>query len=306
MREIKFRFHIGGKGNVPPSTFKELFTPPSFDFKAKSTHLINLNDYWRIVHGDGVINQYEELVLAAHGEDLNGDGLITDFEGLMSFDSNADGIIDLSDLTATSDFIIRGDSTGDRQGDVVKVVGDSVDIFKMQMRWSSFDQNSISLSYQDNKRIKFRERVKNGAAFFVKEGADFKERFVLAAAVSKKVGPNGRQQDAYEVEDTTPRYKGTPKQNFTLFRKGPKPQGYNEIQDRSVTLTLHALGQEGSSFVVKELERFSLPYDAEAKNRPYQVTKVEPAVGQPDVFTVEIVGTHNGEIKSETLTVRKK
>ncbi len=189
---------------------------------------------------------------------------------------------------------------------LVKLIGGSVDVFKMQMRWNSFDSSSITLTYQDNQRIKFRETVKHGASFFVKEGANFNKRFVLAAAASKKADLAGREQDAYEVEDTTPRFKGTSKQNFTLFRKGPKPQGYNEIQDRSVSLTLHALGQGGSSFVVKEFEKFSLPYDPEAKNKPYQVTKIEPVVGQADVFTIEIVGTHTGKSETKTLTVRKK
>ena len=190
---------------------------------------------------------------------------------------------------------------------LVKIVGESVDVFKMQMRWSSFDESSITIYYQDTKPTRtFSERVKHGASFFVKEGMDPNNRFVLASGSAKKAGPNGREQDTYEVEDTTPRFKGTPKQNFTLFRSGPKTGGFNEIQDRSVTLTLHALGQEGSSFVVKELERFSLPYDPKAKNRPYQVTKIEPIVGQADVFTVEVVWRFDGELEAKTLIVHKK
>jgi len=190
---------------------------------------------------------------------------------------------------------------------LVKLTGGGVDVFKMQMRWSSFDAHSITIYYQDTKPTRtFSERVEHGAAFFVKGGMDPNNRFKLSDGSTKKEGPNGRQQDAYEVEDTTPRYKGTPKQNFTLFRRGSKNGGFNEIQDRSVTLKLHALGQEGSSFVVKELERFSLPYDEKAKNRPYQVTKIEPVVGQADVFTVEIVGSLDGKPEAKTLTVRKE
>ena len=190
---------------------------------------------------------------------------------------------------------------------LVKVVGSGVDVFKMQMRWSSFNQESITLYYQDNKRVNFREQVKHGNSFFVKEGESFHKRFVLGASSVRKLDPvTGREQDAYEVEDTTPRFKGTPKQKFTLFRKGAKAQGFNEIQDRSVTLTLHALGQEGSSFVVKELEKFSLPYNPNAKSRPYQVTKIEPIVGQSGTFTVEIIGNIKGESVSKTLTVSMK
>ncbi|MEO1855941.1 MAG: Amuc_1099 family pilus-like system protein [Rubritalea sp.] len=189
---------------------------------------------------------------------------------------------------------------------LAKVVGNGVDIFKMQMKWSSFDQNSITISYRDNKLLSFRERVKQGAAFFQDGNAEIKGRFVLSAEAIKVVDPvTGRSQDAYTVEDSTPRYRGTPKQNFTLLRKG-KVAGYNEVQDRSVTLTLHALGQEGSSFVVKEFEKFSLPYDPKAEDRPYQVTKIEPFVGQNEVFSVEIAADHNGKPESKTLTVRKR
>ncbi|MFT5883430.1 MAG: hypothetical protein ACI9FG_001945 [Crocinitomicaceae bacterium] len=189
---------------------------------------------------------------------------------------------------------------------LIKLKGESVDVFKIQMRWSSFDPKSITLYYQDTKPTRtFSERVKHGASFIAKEGMEPNNRFKLSDGSTKKEGPNGRVQDAYEVEDTTPRYKGTPKQFFTLFRQGPKAGRFNEIQDRSVTLTLYALGQEGTSFVVNELERFSLPYDEKARNRPYQVTKIEPIAGQADVFAVEIIEVIDGETETKTLTVRK-
>lgn len=228
-------------------------------------------------------------------------GIDPSFANAPERDQDKDGFTNREEFDAQTH---PGDETS-YPSPLVKLLGENVNVFKMQMRWSSFDEKSITLSYQDNERVKFRDRVRLGESFFAKEGASFNKRFVLSPKVFKKVGPNGREQEAYEVEDTTPRYKGTSKQNFTMFRKGPKAQGYNEIQDRSVTLRLHALGQEGSSFVVKEFEKFSLPYDANAKISPYQVTKVEPVVGQTDVFTVEIVGTHDGKSESTILTVRK-
>jgi len=185
-----------------------------------------------------------------------------------------------------------------------KVVGNGVDLFKMQMRWSNFDQKSLTIYYRDNKRIRFSERVNFGEAFF-KEGSDaVKGRFVLGSEVMKAQDHRGREQDAYEITDTTPRYKGTPKEKVTLLRRGPF-DSHNEIQDRSVTLTLHALGKESETFVVREYEKFALPFDLNAKDRPYQVTKIEPVAGQKDVFTVVLSGTVDGQQESKTLTVRK-
>lgn len=187
---------------------------------------------------------------------------------------------------------------------VSKLVGTGVDVFKMQMRWSTFDQKSITLYYQDNKRLKFNERVNFNEKFFVRADSAVTQRFVLGEA-TKEQDVKGRMQDAYIITDTTPRYAGTDKEKFSLLRRGPKNGGFNEIQDRSVTLTLHALGAESQSFVVGEHDTFSLPYDAKAKIRPYKVSKIEAVAGQADTFSVEIVSVDGTENQPTTLTVRK-
>ncbi len=186
-----------------------------------------------------------------------------------------------------------------------KVVGNTVDVFKMQIRWSVFDDKSVTLYYQDNKRARFNERVNFGATFFEKPNEAVKRRFMLEEGAVKAVDQRGREQDAYVIIDKTSRYKGTDREKVTLLRRGPFNGGFNEIQDRSVTLTLHALGKESESFVVREFEKFALPYDAKAKKCPYQVTAITPVEGQKDVFTVEIIGLIDGKKETRTLTVTK-
>ncbi|MFC4992792.1 Amuc_1099 family pilus-like system protein [Rubritalea tangerina] len=191
-----------------------------------------------------------------------------------------------------------------------KVVGNEALVFKMQMRWSSFDADSITLYYRDNNREKFNERVQHGAKFFSADNAKIKnkgleQRFVLGAGSQKVQDPNGREQDAYTVTDTDPLYKGTDRETFTLLRKGAFDGGHNEVQDRSVKLTLHALGKEGEPFTVREFEKFSLPYDPKAEVKPYRVARITPVIGQKEVYTVELEGEIDGKKESKTLTVRR-
>lgn len=227
-------------------------------------------------------------------------GIDPSFANAPERDFDKDGFTNMEEYTAQTN---PADVTS-YPSLVAKLVGNGVDVFKMQMRWSTFDAQSVTLYYQDNKRLKFNERVNLGGKFFSRPDAPVTQRFVLGAA-SKQQDSRARMQDAYEVTDTTPRYKGTEKEKFHLLRRGPKNGGFNEIQDRSVTLTLHALGAENQSFTIGEYESFSLPYDANAKKRPYKVTKIEPIADQADTFSVEIVSKDDSATPPVTLTVRK-
>jgi hypothetical protein len=178
-----------------------------------------------------------------------------------------------------------------------------VDVFKMQMRWSVFNANEVTLYYQDTGKRRFNERVAIGDDFFKKQVEGIAGRFTLLEKVEGQVGPNGREQEAYAVRDNTPRFKGTPRAKFMLWRRGDKPGGFNEIQDRSVEFRLNALGQEGETFVVSELESFALPYAPKAKQRPYKVESIEPREGQSDQFVVTISCLEDGVKSSKEFVI---
>lgn len=189
---------------------------------------------------------------------------------------------------------------------LTKLTGDSVEVFKMQMRWSVFDSESITIYYQDTKRSRFNERVQLGGDFFANENGSVNGRFSIAAEQTKATDVRGRQQDAYVITDKAPRYKGTAREQVTLLRRGPKAGGFNELQDLSVELRLHALGKSGETFVINEYEKFSLPFDPKAKSKPFQVTQISAVAGQRDVFNVTIEGPgKDGLSESRNLTVRK-
>lgn len=187
-----------------------------------------------------------------------------------------------------------------------KLVGRDVDVFKMQMRWSEFDAGSISLTYQDNKRVRLRgQRVPLGAKFFVDAPESVNQRFVLGDKV-EVTGEDGRTQVAYEVEDTLPLYKGTDRAKFVLLKRGSKSGGFNEIQDRSVKLSLNALGQEAEVFTVAEGQTFSLPYDPAAAVQPYKVEGIVAKPGSAGSYLVTISETIDGETTKDTISVSKR
>lgn len=189
---------------------------------------------------------------------------------------------------------------------LAKLTGDGVGVFKMQMRWSVFDSETITIYYQDTKRARFNERVTLGGEFFARENDSVNARFKIAAEQTKATDVRGRQQDAYVITDLASRYKGTDREKVTLLRRGPKSGGFNEIQDKSVNLRLHALGKSGESFEVNEFEKFALPYDPAAKVKPFQVTQIAPVTGQKDVYNVVIQGPgKDGVSETREFTVRK-
>lgn len=182
---------------------------------------------------------------------------------------------------------------------LAKLVVQKVDVLKMQMRWSVFNQDAITLTYQDTNKRRFNQRVNIGDKFFKRED-DLNGRFTLLEKVEGQVGPNGRPQDAYSVKDNAARFKGTPREKFMLWRRGDKPGGFVEVQDRSVTFRLNALGQEGESFEVAEFDTFALPYDSAATERPYKVESITPQGGQ---FVVAVSYSKDGEVSAKEFVV---
>ncbi|MGJ8673102.1 Amuc_1099 family pilus-like system protein [Rubritalea sp.] len=185
---------------------------------------------------------------------------------------------------------------------ITKLEPEGVSIFKMQMRWSVFNADQITMYYQDNLKRRFNERVSVGDAFFAHQDDGLQNRFKLLGKVEGQEGPNGRVQDGYEVQDNTPRFKGEPRAKFVIWRRGNQPGGFTEIQDRSVEFRLNALGKEGERFTVSELETFSLPYDSDTKKRPYRVESIDP---QGDQYAVTISYSEGGVKTSKDFIVNK-
>lgn len=186
---------------------------------------------------------------------------------------------------------------------IAKIEPQQLDIVKMQMRWSTFNANQITLYYQDTLKRRFNERVAVGDAFFARQEEGVQGRFKLLGKVEGQIGPKGRVQDGYEVQDATPRFKGEDRAKFIIWKKGDKPGNFTEIQDRSVEFRLNALGEDGKTFVVSEFENFSLPYDPASKEQPYRIEGIVPQAGQENQFLVTVSYSEGGVKTSKEFVV---
>lgn len=230
-------------------------------------------------------------------------GIDPTFANAAARDFDKDGFTNLEEHQAGTSPI----DNQDHPSAMTKLVGRNVELFKMQMRWSAFDDTSISLSYQDNKKLRSRGRVTIGSTFLESGSEAVKGRFVLGEKKEGVKRPNDdRLQEAYEVTDTSPLYKGTEREKFLLYKTGEKPGGYNELQDRTVTLTLNALGKEAEQFTVAENQSFSLPFDATAKEQPYKVESIVPKAGSESQFTVTISEIKGGKKVTKELSVANR
>lgn len=104
-----------------------------------------------------------------------------------------------------------------------------------------------------------------------------KDRFKFLDVEEKEVDKNGIKQmvKIWIFEDLKPNKKGD-KYRFTqrgeLEDLGNRSRG---IMDSTLDLLLQALGQGGSPFKLEEGTRFSLPYDPDAKEKPYLLKKID-------------------------------
>lgn len=150
-----------------------------------------------------------------------------------------------------------------------KLLAGEVEAFRYRIRWSEFAQPQITLRYLDVNGVQLSQQAASGDLVF-KEGP-MKNRFKLGER-TEATDTKGKVQDAYKLFDQSPLKKG---RELTLLRRGPD-NGSNEFSDLSASLRLNALGQGSKPFKVEEGESFSLPYDADAKAKPYRLKKIEP------------------------------
>lgn len=120
------------------------------------------------------------------------------------------------------------------------------------------------------------------------------KRFKFVKMVERQVMKNGVMQPVkiWEIEDLKPNKIGT---IYEVDRQG-KPG----IKDVTVELVLQALGQGGNPFKVEENTRFSLPFDANAKQKPYLLKNVDLANK-----TIDVEYTHkDGTLKLRTMNFK--
>ncbi|MBT8037581.1 MAG: hypothetical protein KJO21_08560 [Verrucomicrobiae bacterium] len=111
------------------------------------------------------------------------------------------------------------------------------------------------------------------------------KRFRFIKMIQKQVMKNGVMQPikVWEIEDLKPNKNG---EIYQVDRRG-KPG----IQDVTVEFILQALRQGGNPFKIEENIRFSLPFDANAKQKPYLLKKVDLENKTVDVEYVDQDGT---------------
>lgn len=107
-------------------------------------------------------------------------------------------------------------------------------------------------------------------------GPLMKDRLKFAELLEKEEMKNGIAQPVkiWVIEDLKPNKAGT---LYNFNRRGRRvgdglPVG---IVDSAIELSLQALEQGSTSFKVEENVRFSLPFDAKAKKKPYLLKKVD-------------------------------
>ncbi len=94
--------------------------------------------------------------------------------------------------------------------------------------------------------------------------------------VDPKVNPRtGAADNIWEFEDQQPNKKG----DLYRFTSRGNLEGLNDrsrgIMDTTLTLRLQALKQGGNNFEVEEGTHFSLPFKADAKEKPYFLKKID-------------------------------
>ncbi len=120
------------------------------------------------------------------------------------------------------------------------------------------------------------------------------KRFRFVNMLQRQEVRNGVMQPVkiWQIEDLKPNKKGT---IYEVDR-----QGRPGIQDITVELVLQALGQGGNPFKVEENTRFSLPFDADAKEKPYLLKSVDL-----DNKTIGVEYTHSdGTLKLHTMNFK--
>lgn len=121
-------------------------------------------------------------------------------------------------------------------------------------------------------------------ADIVFDGKLMKNRFKFLKFENKNMVKGGIRQDVGEwtIQDKQPNKKGV---EYKIDRRGNPG-----IFDSTVELELNALKEQGKPFQVAENTPFSLPFDPDAKEKPYLLKKVDRANNKVEIEYTDKVG----------------
>ncbi len=195
------------------------------------------------------------------------------------FGDSPDRDPDKDGFTNREEYIAKTDPTDfkDLPNPVHKLKVASVKTTQVHIKPTDFgDGNSVfKLESKSGKRVNRMapKPVKPGQVIqFL--GPLMQKRFKYAA-IEKEELPNGITESIWVIEDLKPNKEG---KKYRFDKRGNMPGAPGRqfgIMDSTVEFSLQALGQEGKPFNLEENTRFSLPFDAKAKDKPYLLKKVD-------------------------------
>lgn len=185
---------------------------------------------------------------------------------------------------------------------ISKLAGDEVKTYIFRLRWSEFDQDVVTIDFQDFPGKRLGEQASTGDVVFNSEPV--KGRFKLGKR-STVEDSDGNPDDVYEIEDLKANYKGQDRSKIQLPKNG-KFDGWSQFEDRSIVLHLNALGKEDETFELEEFSQFSLPFDPKAKEKPYTLKAINPIEGKEGVYEAVIEYEEGGETKPYTIEAKVK
>ncbi|MBK1789751.1 Amuc_1099 family pilus-like system protein [Persicirhabdus sediminis] len=177
---------------------------------------------------------------------------------------------------------------------IVKLAAVGVEKFDMAMSWSDFGGGSYQFQMKTRGADRPARKVVKPGEIFFDDGSLMAGRFKYVERIVRDVEhPRTKvvnKQTFQKVEDLSENKRGR------IYEFGRKPQ---LITDYTVEFRLNALGKSGETFKIQEGERFSLPFRAKAKEKPYLLKSVDPKAG------IEIEYKAGDEIKTINLNFPK-
>lgn len=183
-------------------------------------------------------------------------------------DADADGFTNREEYVAETiptDFASHPDP-------VSKLKVDSVKTEQVHVRPMAFGEGRYTFRLQTKGGMQLNRMVdpiREGGDIVFRDKKWMQNRFKFIKVENKEIIKSGIRQTIQEwiLEDKNTNKKG---KRYRVDRRGNPG-----ILDSKIKLTLHALKCEGDSFEVSEGMRFSLPFDAEAKEKPYLLKTVD-------------------------------
>ncbi|MBK1829394.1 hypothetical protein JIN77_01535 [Verrucomicrobiaceae bacterium R5-34] len=209
-------------------------------------------------------------------------------------DPDEDGFTNREEYTAETD----PNDPAKHPNPIAKLNAVGIETTEVHLKASDFGGGQFTFKLQ----TKLERRVNKMPAEPIKEGTDIvfekelmKNRFKFVRLEKKQVKKGGitTEERFWIIEDKQPNKKGV---TYEIDR-----QGNPGIFDSTVEFQLNALGQEGETFKVPEMTRFSLPFDANATEKPYLLKSVDRINNKVEIEYTD----KEGNTKTQVLDIKK-